>query len=63
MGLFWDLVQQTQISENETRSGEIEQRVMALEEELRKTQEVLHQVVTRLEKTVGQDLDSDGVVG
>lgn len=63
MGLFWDLVQQTQISENETRSGALEQRVGALEEELRRTQEVLHQVVTRLERTIGQDLDRDGQVG
>ena len=63
MGLFWDLVQQTQISENENRSGAIENRVVALEDELRKTQEVLREVVTRLERYVGQDLDRDGQLG
>jgi len=60
MGLFWDLYQQSQISQQGDRSGEIETRVAALERELRRTQQLLQDVIGRLEQHVGQDLDADG---
>jgi hypothetical protein len=63
MGLFWDLYQQSQISQHAERSGAMEQRVAMLEDELRRTQELLREVIARLERHVGQDLDSDGRVG
>ncbi len=63
MGLFWDLYQQSQISGNAERSGAIEGRVEALEEELRQTRALLREVIARLERHVGQDLDADGRVG
>ena len=63
MGLFWDLYQQSQISQHGERSGALEQRVEMLEEELRRTQQLLRDVIGRLERHVGQDLDSDGRVG
>jgi len=63
MGLFWDLYQQSQISQHGERSGVLENRVAMLEEELRRTQELLREVIGRLERHVGQDLDSDGRVG
>lgn len=63
MGLFWDLLQQSQISSQVERSSTIETRVSALESELRRTQQLLRDVIQRLESRVGVDLDQDGRVG
>lgn len=63
MGLFWDLLQQNQLSEHAARTGTLEQRVERLEDELRRTQQLLRDVVMRLEQRMGEDLDRDGRVG
>jgi len=63
MGLFWDLYQQSQITDHAERAGAMEQRVATLEQELRRTQELLRDVVGRLEQHVGVDLDRDGRIG
>ena len=63
MGFLWDLVQQSQISSQQQASATLEQRVVALEGELRRTQELLHALVTRLEARLGADLNNDGKVG
>ena len=63
MGLFWDLYQQSQISQHAERSGVLEQRVATLEAELSRTQSILHQVIGILERKEGRDLDGDGSVG
>jgi hypothetical protein len=63
MGLFWDLYQQSQISQQGERSGELEARVAALERALAQTQELLRAVIQRLEQHVGHDLNADGRVG
>ena len=63
MGLFWDLYQQSQISEHSDRAGALEQRVARLEGELQRTQQLLRDVIGRLEQHLGQDLDRDGHVG
>ena len=63
MGLFWDLVQQSQISEHSERAGALDDRVAQLEAELRRTQELLRDVIGRLEQHLGKDLDEDGRVG
>ena len=63
MGLFWDLYQQSQLSDHRERSGMLEQRVAELESELRRTQMLLRDVIGRLEQQVGQDLDRDGRIG
>ena len=63
MGFFWDLIQQSQISRHAQQSGNLEQRVTALEGENDRTQTLLHEVIQRLETHVGQDLDSDGRIG
>jgi hypothetical protein len=63
MGFLWDLLQQSQISRHSQQSGNLEQRVAALEGEIRRTQGVLHELITRLEQHVGQDLNDDGRVG
>jgi len=63
MGLFWDLYQQSQISDHSERTGAMEQRVARLEAELQRTQQLLRDVIGRLEQQLGQDLDRDGRVG
>ena len=63
MGLFWDLMQQSQISEQRDRASSLEQRVQYLENALAQTQKTLHDLVVILEKEYGKDIDGDGRVG
>ena len=63
MGFLWDLVQQSQISAQEQRNSSVEERVQALETELRRTQELLHALIERLETHTGSDLNRDGKIG
>lgn len=63
MGLFWDLYQQSQLSAHADRAGTMEQRVAQLEDELRRTQQLLREVIGRLEQRLSEDLDRDGRVG
>lgn len=63
MGLFWDLIQQSQISEQHRKSQSLEQRVAALEEELRNTQELLIKTLKVLEEDTNQDINKDGKIG
>jgi hypothetical protein len=63
MGLFWDLMQQNQISEQRDRSASLESRVESLENELRETKELLRAVIERLERYVKADLNQDGKIG
>ena len=41
MGLFWNLIQQSQISDQKARASTLEARVAYLENELHKTQQIL----------------------
>lgn len=63
MGLFWDLLQQSQISDARDKTAGLESRVTELETELRRTQRTLHELVGVLEKHFGQDFNRDGRVG
>ena len=63
MGLFWDLYQQSQISEHRDRAESLEARVDNLERENERLATLLREVIARLEKHVGVDLDKDGRVG
>ena len=63
MGLLWDLIQQSQLKEHETRAGSLEARVAALEAELAQTREILSEALRRLESKFGEDLDHDGRIG
>ncbi len=49
MGLFWDLIQQSQISEQRDTSATLDARVERLERDLHHTNEVLHRLVVVLE--------------
>lgn len=63
MGFLWDLIQHSQIREQSDRTGTLESRVRALEEELAETRRVLSQALTRIEQRLDEDLDRDGKVG
>ncbi len=63
MGLFWDLIQQSQISEQRNKAETLEQRVGLLEDELRHTRKVIFSLVSLLEKEYGKDIDGDGRIG
>jgi hypothetical protein len=63
MGLFWDLIQQSQIGAQHARAESLEDRIAALEAELRDTQRLVHSLLQVLEERLGQDIDGDGRVG
>ncbi len=63
VGLFWDLIQQSQISEQRDTAATLDARVARLERDLQHTNEVLHRLVVVLEQQYGQDLDQDGKIG
>lgn len=63
MGLFWDLYQQSQISQHREQAATLEARVDHLEGEVSRLATLLHEVIGRLEKHLGTDLDEDGRVG
>ncbi len=63
MGLFWDIMQQSQISDQKGRADSLEEKVDRLEEELLQTRKTLHTLVSLLEREFGRDLDGDGRVG
>ena len=63
MGLIWDLIQHGQISQAQERASTLEQRVMRLEEELERTNDVLMRLLRALEQRFGEDMDRDGRIG
>lgn len=63
MGLFWDLYQQSQISQHSERAATIETRVERLEQDMARLSALLRDVIGRLEQHVGVDLDRDGRIG
>ena len=62
MGLFWDLLQQGQIADQEERAATLEGRVAILEAQIRGTNKLLRTVIQRLEEHLRVDLDRDGKV-
>jgi len=63
MGLFWDLIQQSQISNQQSTTDSLEARVARLENQLREMQQQQLSLLKTLEKNFGRDLDGDGQVG
>lgn len=63
MGLFWDLLQQSQISSQSHRADSLEQRVASLENDVRENRRLLQRLLEVLENRFGQDIDGDGRVG
>jgi hypothetical protein len=63
LGLFWNLIQQSQISEQYHKSSTLEQRVSVLEQELHQTRQLLHSTLRILEEYTNRDIDGDGRIG
>lgn len=63
MGFLWDLIQQSQISDQRSRASSLEQRVAQLETELDQTRRLLHALMQRLETSLGEDINRDGRIG
>lgn len=63
MGMFWDLIQQSEIEEQKDKAISLEQRVLYLEEELEKTRLLLIKTLHILEEQIGKDIDGDGKLG
>lgn len=63
MGLFWNLIQQSQINQQHHSAKSLEQRVSILEEELEKTQDLLIKTLKVLEEYTNYDIDGDGKIG
>jgi len=63
MGLFWDLVQQSQIEDQKKDAESLEERVNNLESELERTQNLLIKTLKVLEESTNTDIDGDGQVG
>jgi len=62
MGLFWDLIQQSQISDQQSSTASLEDRVDRLEAQLHEVQQLQLTLLKTLEKHFGQDIDGDGQV-
>jgi Tfp pilus assembly protein PilN len=63
MGLFWDLIQQSQISQQRDSTESLEERIAALESELHEVQRIQLILLQILEEHSQRDLDSDGRIG
>lgn len=63
MGIFFDLMQQNMLADQQTQADSIEDRVELLETELRQTKELLIKTLQVLEEHVGKDIDGDGETG
>jgi hypothetical protein len=63
MGLFWNLIQQSQISDQKLRASTLEARVARLEDELFRTQQVLTEALKILEEQISKDINRDGKIG
>jgi len=63
VGIFIDLLQMDMIEENSKSNESFEKRIDRLENQLISTQKLLREVMVRLEKELGEDIDKDGKVG
>jgi uncharacterized Rmd1/YagE family protein len=63
MGVLWEVVQTGLMYGQKRKSDSVEDRVQALEEQLRLTQDTLRALVKKLEQIHGLDIDQDGRVG
>ncbi len=63
MGMFWDLIQQSEIEDQKAKADTLEARVAILEEELSKTKALLLKTLRILEERSGKDIDGDGKLG
>jgi uncharacterized coiled-coil protein SlyX len=63
MGVLWEVVQTGLMYGQKRQSDSVEDRVRALEDQLRLTQNTLRALVRKLEEMRGEDIDHDGRIG
>jgi uncharacterized Rmd1/YagE family protein len=63
MGVLWEVVQTGLMYGQKRKSDSVEDRVRALEDQLRLTQDTLRSLVKKLEEIHGLDIDQDGRIG
>ena len=63
MGIFWDLMQQSELEKQQAQADTIEDKVENLEAELKATKELLYKTLHALETHLGKDIDGDGELG
>jgi chaperonin cofactor prefoldin len=63
MGLFWDLIQQSQISSQRDRTESVESRVARLEREVQELKQRHLDLLMTLERSFGQDINGNGKIG
>jgi hypothetical protein len=63
MGLFWDLIQQSELEDQKGKAESLEERVAKLETELSTTKALLLKTLHILEKSSGLDINDDGKIG
>jgi hypothetical protein len=63
MGLFWNLLQQSQIHDQKEVAGDLQTRVAYLEQQLNNNNKIINSLISLLEEKFGQDIDGDGKIG
>ncbi len=63
MGIFWDLMQESKLEEQEAKASSLEERVNILEKELEKTRKLMTRILIALEEHIQVDIDGDGKKG
>jgi citrate lyase gamma subunit len=62
MGLFWDLMQESQIAAQEQRAATLEQREIQLENQPLQTGQLVHKLVSKLEREFCEDIDGESIL-
>ncbi len=63
MGIFWDLMQESKIQDQQKQADNLEDRIQVLEAELKQTKEVLQKTLEALELHLNKDIDGDDIIG
>jgi hypothetical protein len=63
MGILWEVVQTGLMYGQKRKSDSVEDRVQFLENQLIRTQDTLRDLVKKIEKIHGLDIDGDGKIG
>ena len=63
MGVLWEIVQTGLMYGHYRKSDSIEDRVQALEDQLKLTQNTLRELVKKLEELHNIDINQDGEIG
>lgn len=63
MGILWEVVQTGLMYGQKRKSDSVEDRVKFLENQLKRTQDTLRELVKKIEQLHGLDIDGDNKIG